>query len=78
MSEFHVTILRSYFNGLKGRDLKLIHYAIQIDGKGIYEFGRYDGQTGAGAAGAESGEVKHVSGAALRQMQSGGTNSGGN
>ena len=35
-----------------------------------------DDQTGAGAAGAESGEVKHVSGAALRQMQSGGSNSG--
>ena len=37
-----------------------------------------DDQSGAGAAGAESGEVRHVSGAAVRQMQSGGTNSGGN
>jgi len=37
-----------------------------------------DDQSGAGAAAAGSGEVKHVSGAAIRQMQSGGTNSGGN
>jgi len=37
-----------------------------------------DDQSGAGAAGAESGEVRHLSGAAVRQMQRGGSNSGGN
>lgn len=37
-----------------------------------------DDVSGAGAAGAESGEVRHLSGAAVRQMQSGGSNSGGN
>ena len=36
-----------------------------------------DDVTGAGAAGA-SGNVKHLSGEAVRQMRSGGTNSGGN
>src|SRR3989440_8198922 len=37
-----------------------------------------DDASGAGAAGAGSGEVTHVSGAAVRQMQAGGSNSGGN
>src|SRR2546423_1830642 len=38
-----------------------------------------DDQSGAGAAGAESGEVRHLSGAAVRQMQTGqGGNAGGN
>ena len=37
-----------------------------------------DDISGAGAAGAESGEVRHLSGAAVRQMQSGGSNSGHN
>jgi len=37
-----------------------------------------DDQSGAGAAGAESGEVRHLSGAAVRQMQSGANNPGGN
>ena len=37
-----------------------------------------DDASGAGAAGAESGEVKHLSGAAVQQMRSGGSNSGGN
>lgn len=43
MAEFCVTILRSHFNGKVGKKLDLIHYAIQIDGEGIFEFGRYDG-----------------------------------
>jgi hypothetical protein len=38
-----------------------------------------DDNSGAGASGAESGEVRHLSGAAVRQMQTGqGGNSGGN
>jgi hypothetical protein len=38
-----------------------------------------DDNSGAGASGAESGEVSHLSGAAIRQMQTGqGGNSGGN
>jgi Carboxypeptidase regulatory-like domain len=37
-----------------------------------------DDRTGAGAAGSESGEVSHISGAAVRQMQNNGSNSGGN
>ncbi len=37
-----------------------------------------DDNSGAGAAGAESGDVKHLSGGAVRQMQNGGSNSGGN
>ena len=40
---FCVTILRSPFNGKAGRNIELLHYAVQIDGHGIYEFGRYDG-----------------------------------
>jgi len=35
-----------------------------------------DDQSGAGAAGAESGEVRHLSGAAVRQMQTGGYTGG--
>lgn len=46
MSEFFVTILRSHFNGKMGQKLDLIHYAVQIDGIGIVEFGRYDGTNG--------------------------------
>src|SRR5438094_5428021 len=37
-----------------------------------------DDKSGAGAAGAESGEVRHLSGAALRQMQAGGSNASHN
>src|ERR1700730_13023786 len=37
-----------------------------------------DDASGGGAAGAESGEVKHLSGAAIQRMRSGGSNSGGN
>jgi hypothetical protein len=37
-----------------------------------------DDASGAGAAGAESGEVKHLSGAAVQRMRAGGSNSGGN
>ena len=36
-----------------------------------------DDQSGAGAAGAESGEVRHLSGAAIRQMQTGQSGNGG-
>ena len=37
-----------------------------------------DDNSGAGAAGAESGEVRHLSGAAVRQMQNHGNSGGGN
>lgn len=44
--EIFVTLLRSYFWGQQNCKLRLIHYAIQIDYAGIWEFGRYDGTNG--------------------------------
>lgn len=40
------------FNGKTGRNIELLHYAVHIDGHGIYEFGRYDGP----------GKLKHCHG----------------
>eukprot|EP00668_Euglena_longa_P041935 GGOE01055262.1.p1 GENE.GGOE01055262.1~~GGOE01055262.1.p1 ORF type:complete len:164 (-),score=30.03 GGOE01055262.1:244-735(-) len=44
--KYSITILRSSFRGKVGTELQLLHYAIQIDGDGIHEFGRYDGTEG--------------------------------